>query len=139
MSIRERVIAVIFAAAVLPGPALGAGVAMCPHDGGQSEACCMPDSALQGDGCPCCAHNPQPPSDRDRLDEGCGCAHAPQAPADLVCAKTPTDPETGAVDGPATEKVSNDARTARFVRATARAAPLVGAQALFLLDCAFLT
>lgn len=139
MSIRERVIAVIFAVAVLPGPAVGAGFAMCPHDGARPEACCVAASASHGDGCPCCAHSTQPSSDRDRLGDSCGCAHAPQTPADLVRAKTPADPETGAVDGPTADTVSSDARAARFARATARAAPAVGAQALFLLDCAFLT
>jgi hypothetical protein len=139
MSIRERVMAVIFAVAVLPGPAVGAGVAMCPHDGARPEACCVAASASHGDGCPCCAHSPQPSSDCDRLGEGCGCSHAPQTPADLVRAPAPTDPETEAAEVPATETVSSDAWAENCWRATARAAPTPGAPDLFLLDCAFLT
>lgn len=139
MSIREKVVAVIFALAVLPGPAAVAGVAMCLHGGAQAEACCVATSGSHGDGCSCCVQGSHQPSDSDRLGEGCACSHAPQAPADLVRAKTPTDPENGAVEGPTTETVATDARAARFSRATARAAPSTRVPALFLLDCAFLT
>lgn len=139
MSIRERVIAVIFAVAVLPGPAVGASVAMCPRGGAQGEGVCVQASTSHNGGCQCCASKPPRSSERNRLGEGCGCSHTPQTPADLVRAPAPTDPETEAVEVPATETVSSDAWAENCWRATARAAPTPGAPDLFLLGCAFLT
>jgi hypothetical protein len=139
MTLRDRILAATFALAVLPGQGAAAGVALCPRGGAQVEGVCVQASTSHNGGCQCCASKPLRSSERNRLGEGCGCSHAPQTPADLVRATTPTDPETEAVEVPATETVSIDVWAASCWRATARAAPTTGAPALFLLDCAFLT
>ena len=138
MSRRHKISAVLFVLLALPGLVVGTGYAACLHGDVAPESCCVTPPADIDDGVSCCATDEARPPARETTGDSCGCSHAPQAPAELVKLTAPSAPKTAVVGVLPVALTDALPPTVRTPRALARSAPLGGAHALFILDCAYL-
>ena len=138
MSRRHKISVVLFVLLALPGLVAGTGYAACLHGDAAPGNCCLTPTADIDDGLSCCATDDARPSASVNTGDTCGCSHAPQAPADLAKVTAPAAPKTAVVGVLPIAMTGALPPAVRTASRSARSAPLAGAHAIFILDCAYL-